>query len=29
MDLPDLGNLDVGQLQRYLQGVNFPARRKR
>jgi hypothetical protein len=25
MDLPNLGNLDVGQLQQYLQGVNFPA----
>ena len=26
MDLPNLGNL--GQLQQYLQGVNFPARRE-
>ena len=24
-DLGDLGNLDIGQLQGYLQGVNFPA----
>jgi len=23
--LGDLGNLDLGQLQQYLQGVNFPA----
>ena len=25
MDLPNLGTLDIGQLQQYLQGVNFPA----
>ncbi len=24
-DLGNLGNLDLGQLQGYLQGVNFPA----
>ena len=24
-DLGDLGNLDLGQLQGYLQGVSFPA----
>ena len=24
-NLGDLGNLDLGQLQQYLQGVNFPA----
>jgi hypothetical protein len=24
-NLGDLGNLDLGQLQPYLQGVNFPA----
>ncbi len=24
-NLGDLGNLDLGQLQGYLQGVNFPA----
>ena len=24
-NLGDLGNLDIGQLQGYLQGVNFPA----
>jgi uncharacterized protein DUF2795 len=24
MDLPNLGNLDIGQLQQHLQGVNFP-----
>ena len=28
MDLPNLGNLDVGQLQQYLQGVNFPAQKE-
>jgi hypothetical protein len=28
-NLGDLGNLDLGQLQGYLQGVNFPATRKR
>ena len=27
MDLPNLGNLDLGQLQQYLQGVNFPAQK--
>ncbi len=25
MGLGNLGNLDLGQLQQYLQGVNFPA----
>ena len=25
MGLGNLGNLDLGQLQGYLQGVNFPA----
>ena len=25
MDLGNLGNLDLGQLQQFLQGVNFPA----
>ena len=24
-NLGDLGNIDLGQLQGYLQGVNFPA----
>jgi hypothetical protein len=24
MDLGNLGNLDLGQLQQYLQGVTFP-----
>ena len=28
MDHPNLGNLDVGQLQQYLQGVNFPAQKE-
>lgn len=28
MDLPDPGNLDLGQLQQYLQGVNFPAQKE-
>ena len=28
MDLPNLGNLDIGQLQQYLQGVNFPAQKE-
>ena len=28
MDLPNLGNLDLGQLQQYLQGVNFPAQKE-
>ena len=28
MDLPNLGNLDVGQLQQYVQGVNFPAQKE-
>jgi hypothetical protein len=28
VDLPNLGNLDVGQLQQYLQGVNFPAQKE-
>lgn len=28
MDLPNLGNLDVGQLQQYMQGVNFPAQKE-
>ena len=25
MDLGNLGNLDLGQLQQFLQGVDFPA----
>ena len=28
MDLPNLGNLDIGQLQQYLQGMNFPAQKE-
>jgi hypothetical protein len=28
VDLPNLGNLDVGQLQQYVQGVNFPAQKE-
>lgn len=28
MDLPNLGNLDLGQLQQYLQGINFPAQKE-
>ncbi len=28
MDLPNLGNLDIGQLQQYLQRVNFPAQKE-
>ena len=28
MDLPNLGNLDIGQLQQYLRGVNFPAQKE-
>ncbi len=28
MDLPNLGNLDIGQLQQYVQGVNFPAQKE-
>jgi hypothetical protein len=28
MDLGNLGNLDLGQLQQYLQGVNFPAHKE-
>ncbi len=28
MDLGNLGNLDIGQLQQYLQGVNFPAQKE-
>ncbi|CAA9492028.1 MAG: hypothetical protein AVDCRST_MAG05-1936 [uncultured Rubrobacteraceae bacterium] len=28
MDLPNIGNLDIGQLQQYLQGVNFPAQKE-
>jgi len=28
MDLPNLGNLDIGQLQQFLQGVNFPAQKE-
>ena len=29
MDLPNLGNLDdIGQLQQYLQGGNFPAQKE-
>ncbi len=28
VDLPNLGNLDVGQLQQYLQMVNFPAQKE-
>jgi hypothetical protein len=28
VDLPNLGNIDVGQLQQYLQGVNFPAQKE-
>jgi hypothetical protein len=27
-NLGNLGNLDIGQLQGYLQGVNFPAARR-
>ena len=27
-NLGDLGNLDLGQLQGYLQGVNFPANKE-
>jgi hypothetical protein len=28
MDLGNLGNLDLGQLQQYLSGVNFPAHKE-
>jgi hypothetical protein len=28
VDLPNLGNLDIGQLQQYVQGVNFPAQKE-
>jgi hypothetical protein len=28
MDLPNLGNLDLGQLQQYVQGINFPAQKE-
>lgn len=28
MDLPNLGNLDLGQLQQFTQGVNFPAQKE-
>ena len=28
MDLVNLGNPDLGQLQQYLQGVNFPAHKE-
>ena len=28
MDLGNLGNLDIGQLQQYLQGVDFPAQKE-
>jgi hypothetical protein len=28
MDLGNLGNLDLDQLQQYLQGVNFPAQKE-
>ena len=28
MDLGNLGNLDMGQLQQYLQGVEFPAQKE-
>ena len=28
MDLPNLGDLGIGQLQQYLQGVNFPAQKE-
>ena len=28
MDLGNLGNLDLGQLQQYLQGVDFPAHKE-
>ncbi len=28
MDLGNLGNLDLDQLQGYLQGVNFPAQKE-
>jgi hypothetical protein len=28
MDLGNLGNLDQGELQQYLQGVNFPAQKE-
>jgi Protein of unknown function (DUF2795) len=27
-NLGDLGNLDLGQLQQFLQGVNFPAQKE-
>jgi Protein of unknown function (DUF2795) len=28
VDLGNLGNLDLGQLQQYLQGVDFPAHKE-
>jgi hypothetical protein len=28
VDLPNLGNLDIGQLRQYVQGVNFPAQKE-
>ena len=28
MDFGNLGNLDLGQLQQFLQGVNFPAQKE-
>ncbi len=28
MDLGNLGNLDLGQLQQFLQGVDFPAQKE-
>jgi hypothetical protein len=28
MDLGNLGNLDLGQLQQFVQGVNFPAQKE-
>ena len=28
MDLPNIGNLAIGQPQQYLQGVNFPAQKE-
>ena len=28
MDLGNVGNLDIGQLQQYLQGVDFPAQKE-
>jgi Protein of unknown function (DUF2795) len=28
VELGNLGNLDIGQLQQHLQGVNFPAQKE-